>query len=160
MNVLLTIDKYNKNNLYLNNPVTNSIIKNGEFIRIVYSDKNITMNGLCLELNIKNFTIDKYFDKYKCIFNINEQDIDIKKLQNIEKDILQKLNNNFSPKFTLCSQLESGLIKFFNNENKTAILKKTINNGIFMLKISGIWLTKLEYGITYKFVPIKFNHQF
>jgi hypothetical protein len=64
----------------------------------------------------------------------------------IEEDLLQRVNiTNKIPQFKICEQLKNGNIKLFleNGENLT--------NGDFMLKISGVWETDTQYGLTYKF---------
>ena len=114
---------------------------------------------MCIYLELKNINIERYFDKYKCEFNIKHQSFNLKDYENLELNILKKIENkNLSFKLSLKQQFESGLIKFYSNNSP--VYSKELKNGIFMLKISGIWSSKNEYGITYKFIPIKFNHPF
>ena len=46
-------------------------------------------------------------------------------------------------------QLKNGNIKVFTNE-----MSYKINNNAFVLKISGVWETEQNYGVTYKFSKI------
>lgn len=156
MNILLPLSKYENDCIHLNNAVNNTIIKNGNFYRIIYSTETFSMNGLCLLLDLKNFYVEKYFDKYKCIFDIKEQSFCKTDFENIEINILKKINEkNLKMKLNLSEQIETGLIKYFSiNSN---IISKKVEWGKFMIKISGIWTSKNEYGTTYKFFPLKFS---
>jgi len=75
----------------------------------------------------------------------------VESIKVIEENLLKSVNiKNKIPQFKIYEQLKNGNIKIFS-EN----IEK-INNGLFMLKISGIWETEFHYGITYKFAKI--NH--
>ena len=75
----------------------------------------------------------------------------IESIKSIEENILKIVNiKNKIPQFKVSSQLKNGNIKFFlENVDK-------ISNNLFILKISGIWETATQYGVTYKF--LKINH--
>ena len=60
---------------------------------------------------------------------------------------MKKYNTNKLPSNKIYEQIKSGYIKLFSDiGNKT--------NCSFILKISGIWETQTNYGLTYKFVKI------
>ena len=62
--------------------------------------------------------------------------------------MLKKIEiNNKIPQFKIYEQFINGNIKFFSDNN----IK---NNNYFILKISGIWETQINYGLTYKFTKI------
>jgi hypothetical protein len=93
--------------------------------------------------------MEKYYNKYKCIFQLNLYNKEIiDKIKLIEYNLLKKykhLCNNKIPQYKICEQLRIGYIKIFNNVNS----KQNCHN--FLLKISGLWETSNEYGITFKF---------
>ena len=134
----MNLENYNNNNLQFLNPITNTVIDNSEFIRIIYSNKNITFNGIVLLYQIKNARIEKYFNKYKAIYKYNENEKWINKLCEIEKELLKKYayytNNNKEPSFVIERQLKCENIKiFFDNLNITPN---------YVIKISGIFIKR------------------
>jgi hypothetical protein len=69
-------------------------------------------------------------------------------LKNIEENILKKMGiEDKTPQFKVYEQLKTGSIKIFGE----AITKQ---NNLFILKISGVWETPQNYGLTYKFIKI------
>lgn len=92
-----------------------------------------------------NTTLIKYYNKYKCIFNDNNNDI-VKKLHDLEIKILAKINTEKKPKYNLYDQVKNNSIKFFSmNDYNDKPGKFDI-----LFKISGVWEDADNYGITYK----------
>jgi hypothetical protein len=150
MNLVKKIEQYNENCIFFCDPIKNNIINEGQFIRILYSTNNIVLNGIYLFIQLNEIFFDKYYNKYKCSFNVNYHKDLIEKIQIIEENILIKINiENKLPQHKIYEQLKSGNIKIFCD----SLVK--LNNS-FILKISGIWETQLNYGLTYKFIQI--NH--
>ena len=145
MNIVKRIDQYDENNIFFCEPIKNNIMSDGNFIRIIYSTNTISLNGIYLLLNLNDITCEKYYNKYKCIFNtILNKDI-IENIKTIEEHILKKYNiKNKTPQYKIYEQLRAGIIKLFNDIG----IKQ---NGDFILKIAGIWETTNSYGLTYKF---------
>ena len=148
MNIIEDIDKFNVDNVYFCDPIKNNIILNGCFIRILYSSEQLILNGVYLYLYFQNISIEKYFNKYKCIFDLPTHSNLIDKIKQIEHNILTKINiKNKTPSYKINDLLKNGNIKIFSeNIDK-------INNG-FLLKISGIWEDDFFYGVTYKFIQV------
>jgi Zn-dependent M16 (insulinase) family peptidase len=146
MIIVKRIEQYNENNIFFCEPIKNNIMNDGNFIRIMYSDNIFTLNGIYLVLNINVVNCEKYFNKFKCTFNISTDKDIIDNIKNIEEQILKKYNiSNKIPQYKIYEQLKNGNIKLFNDiGNKT--------NGTFILKIAGIWETLNNYGLTYKFI--------
>jgi hypothetical protein len=90
-----------------------------------------------------------YYNKFKCIFNPNTHIDIIEQLKNIETQLLIKSEiRNKIPQYKINEQLKNGIIKiFYELENKP--------NTSFILKISGIWETQYNYGLTYKFIAVQ-----
>jgi hypothetical protein len=117
----------------------------GTFIRILYSTEYMTLNGIYLLVNLKDVSFEKYYNKYKCNFNISNNKNIIDNLKVIEEEILKKYKTNKIPLFKICEQTKLGSIKFFSVFNN-------FKECSFILKISGIWETPYNYGLTYKFI--------
>ncbi len=126
MNLVLDENNYNINNIFFYEPVKNTVMDDSKFIRIIYSDEHVILNGIYLKLDIDNSN------------NI------VKLLDKLEKDILYKykINKNNINK-NQCIKIQEQL-QFLINKNST--------NKNIILKISGIWETNLVIGLTYKFL--------
>jgi flagellar basal body rod protein FlgG len=99
---------------------------------------------------LKDVTCDKYYNKYKCIFNVNIHKELIEKIKSIEETILKKLESTFYnkfPQYKIYEQFKNGNIKIFQDiQNKS--------NVNFILKISGVWEINSSFGLTYKFIHL------
>ena len=150
MNLAINLDQYKDQYVYFCEPTRNNIMNDGSFIRILYSTKHVMLNGIYLHVTINDFVCDKYYDKYRCMFNVGAHMGLIQQVRQFEDNLLIKVGiQNKVPQHKFYEQLLNGNIKIFNN-----IEKKTTCS--FILKISGIWETQYNYGITYKFIEI--NH--
>ena len=139
-----TIDQYDNKYLYFCDSIRNNIMNDGSFIRILYSTELITLNGIFIIINLNDITSEKYYNKYKCSFNVLVHKEIIDKIKNIEENILIKYKTNKRPLYKIYDQMKTGHIKVFSD------IKNNENN-YFILKISGIWETEDSYGLTYKF---------
>ena len=149
MNIVQRINQFNIENVYFCDPIKNNIVTDGIFIRILYSNTLFMLNGIYLLILFQNLTIEKYYNKYRCNFDIILHKELINQIKNIEELIL--LKNNIKgkiPIFKIYEHIKNGNIKIFSDN------METINNS-FVLKISGIWETDLNYGVTYKFINIE-----
>jgi hypothetical protein len=122
MNLVLDYKKYNVDNIFFYDPVKNTVMDDSKFIRIIYSDVNIILNGLYLKI-LRSDNIDELSE------NIDK----------IENNILMKYHSIKSKSMKIKEQL-------------LYILKKNPYDNIFILKISGIWETDMMIGVTYKFI--------
>jgi hypothetical protein len=154
MNIISYIDNYKEDYVYFSDPIYNTIINvpNSKFIRILYSTKEIILNGIYIYIPLNDVVLEKYYNKYKCVFSMGLQNKEIiDKIKMIEYNLLKKYKHictNKTPQYKISEQLRTGYIKIFNNISS----KYNCNN--FLLKISGIWETNNEYGITFKFSAI------
>lgn len=153
MNVVKNIEQYNAEYIYFCEPIKNTIMNEGMFIRILYSTPHFILNGVNLFLPLNDVTIEKYYNKFKCSFQINQNKILTEQIKNIEESILKRINSkNKTTYYKISDQMKSGNIKIFS-EN----IDISLNNNfpkLFMLKISGIWETETHIGLTYKFLKI------
>ena len=149
MNIVKTIEQYDDNNIYFCEAIKNNIMNDGSFIRILYSTHHFVINGIYLYINLNDVSIEKFYNKYKCNFNINLNKDLINNLKVIEENVLKKIiiNNKIS-QYKIYEQIKIGHIKVFCENNNIKI------TNLFILKISGIWETNTNYGLTYKFIKI------
>ena len=148
MNIVTTLAQYDNNSVYFSEPIKNNIMNDGYFLRIIYSTPLFILNGIYISININHITIEKYYNKFKCSFDIHIYKDLIEQLYVIEDNIIKKINiKGKIPQYKIHDQLKNGHIKIFSeNIDK--------NNNLFLLKIAGIWETDLFYGLTYKFIKL------
>jgi|TARA_R110002074_G_C12397571_1_gene653855 hypothetical protein len=144
----LTPEQFEENNIIFSEKTKNTILANGDFYRIYYSDKNMSLNGIFINFKLKRVLIEPYFNKVKCTFDYNSNTVVINYLKNIEKKILGSLNNNNKNVYRIEEQLSNNFIKIFSELDQ---YKKKFDELNILLKISGIWHNKNEYGITFRF---------
>ena len=70
MNIVKSVEQFDNNNIFFCEPIKNNIMNDGNFIRILYSNNYMTLNGVFIYINLNNITIEKQFNKVKCIFNV------------------------------------------------------------------------------------------
>ena len=149
--MLITIDinNINMNNIKILDKQKNNIITNGHFYKIVYYEKEFSLNGIYINFTLNNVKIDNYFNKLKCSFNIIENKEIVDKIVNLEQELLNK--NNFDSKLitSIKDILDQGNIKIFSNGFNNINNVKNID---LILKISGIWSDKNNKGVTFKFM--------
>jgi hypothetical protein len=86
-----------------------------------------------------------FFIKYK---NYNN----LKNIIEIEKQLLKLANiSDLEPVFTIKETIESGCINCVKTSNCDVVDNQSRE---ILLKISGIWVSKTNYGITYKFFDV------
>ena len=149
MNVI--IDNFDEKYIHFFNPVKNTVMDNSSFIRIGYSDALVKLNGIYVELNIKAKSIEKYFNKSKYFYDYGENEIELEKIIDLEKAILDKLSYEkyMNKNHKLKEQLMTGNIRVFCNNEENQIITNKI-----LVKISGIWETESSCGLTFKFFNI------
>jgi hypothetical protein len=147
MNLVKTIQQYNDNNLIFCEPIKNNIMNDGNFIRILYSNNIMSLNGIYLSIYLTDISCEKYYNKFKCLFNVCQHKDLIEQLKLIEDNILKKYKTNKIPSYKIYEQIKSGYIKVFSDTGNKS-------NCSFILKISGIWETQNNYGLTYKFFRV------
>lgn len=146
MNLVKTFQQYNDKCVFFCEPIKNNIMNDGNFIRILYSTNHVILNGIYLLFHLFDVTCEKYYNKYKCNFSMDRDTIDYLKV--IEEQLLSKYKSNKVPLFKIYEQISTGSIKLFLDPPATMHTA----GGSFVLKISGIWETQYNYGLTYKFV--------
>jgi len=146
MNIVKRIEQYQDESVYFCDPIKNNVMNEGNFIRIIYSTNNVVLNGIYLLITLNDITCDRYYTKYRCNFNVANHKEIIDNLKIIEQDLLKKCEiTDKIPQFKINEQIKNGNLKIFSDIGN----KPTCS---LILKISGIWETQNNYGLTYKFI--------
>jgi hypothetical protein len=153
MNLALDINDFDINGVFFQKPITNTVIDNSEFIRILYSTELMILNGIYIKIKLNIKSVESYYNKYKCVFTTSDNYHIISKIQSMENLILDRYCSNKNKKKKIYEQLNNCYVKIFTDN---AINPNNMPEH-FTLKISGIWETNNDCGITYKFITI--NHQ-
>lgn len=148
MNVAVDMNEFNINNVFYQKPINNTVMDDSNFIRILYSNELITINGIFIKINLKIESIDAYYNKYRCAYQENLNREVINNIKNLESLILHNYKSSKKPAYKIKEQLDTMSIKIFTETNVRKVPSE------FILKISGLWETSTEYGITYKFTNI------
>jgi hypothetical protein len=155
MNIIFENDDFKIENTFFLEKKKNVVI-DGCFSKIIYSDEHFTMNGLffSLPLLINNETVGYAQNKHVIYFNSHLQKnlLLITKFSEIENSIInyyKKINGiRKNSNLILTNQLYNGYFKLYK-ERETHLPNKK-----YILKISGLWETRSEVGITFKFMEI------
>jgi len=140
MNILLNLNQVNPDYIFYGEITKNSIIENGMFTRIIYSDSLMTLNGLHITFHQHEYGIG---------YNENDKIIQkgiIETLIELERIILFKIDITEKT----CQYKIKDYLK-----NLSSKLGDNFKVNKYLLKISGIWETTNEYGITFKFLDMK-----
>lgn len=152
MNIVIDIDKIKNYNVFYDDKIENTVIDNSFFMRINYSNNIFILNGIFLKVDLMIKHTEKYFNKFKYMYDYYPNSNIINKLINLEKNLLNNsLFNNLIKSYKLSDQLNNLNIRTFDNNNQ----KVGSNIHEFILKISGIWLTETHCGLTFKFMAYK-----
>jgi len=169
MNIILDINRFTLGNTYFLDTKRN-IIMDGNFTKITYSNEWFTMNGIYLMFPIEISTIEKNMNKMIMRYNayLPSNLSIIQDFAKIEYRMLEyyKQINNCTRKVSniLAKQLYSGSMKIYKVFNYEQYPNKICNNNIpdkssqYIMKISGIWETTEEVGITYKLIHANENY--
>ena len=150
------LDNIDENSIIVCDPIKNSIIQHSNFYKTLYSNDLISFNGIYVKFNL----INTMKVKEKITFNINakENEETISKLSKLENSILDIINCNLNKnKINKISEfLNNGYIKYNYNdvyletEENTSLINENYTKKTLFLKISGLWETRENIGLTFK----------
>ena len=162
------LENIDYNNIIICDPIKNSIIDYSSFYKIIYSNSFISYNGVFILFKVNNITINKD----KVFLNNNNDDENnsvFNKLKHIEENITKLCSKSKIKKinYKLKDFLNNNYFKFVNNDDMNKFnnfnnLKLLSNSNIasnsnyhyFILKISGLWETRENIGMTFKIIKI------
>ena len=131
MNIIISPQDFNIQHMFFTD-TKNNIMMEGIFRKIIYSNDAILLNGIFIE-------IPKLFTKpnMQFFFELERQII-----QNYKT--LYNINKRENPTFQ--KQVENNTIRVYKERQSS--YKPTI----YIMKISGLWETATDYGLTYKII--------
>ena len=149
MQTYIVLNNYNIENIYFLSPQTNKILQKSKYIKFIYSNELISLNGVFFYITLPIKEINHKYNKYTITFNLEEF-----KLYNdifaFEESILNKYSTTKIKAFSLKQQMKCGQFTFYSNFPIEPSIKKLP----LLLKISGIWETQYEIGLSYKIINI------
>jgi len=153
MYLTIPANDFEINNVIISDKSKNNVIENSFFYRMYYSNDLVSMNGIYIKFNLYDLEIEEYYNKIKCNFSRydDRNKFLIRQLTTIEHEILKNyIQLTQNPVYTIREQLMNYYIKLFHKENNRLIGK--ISSVSVILKISGLWLTNKEHGLTFRFI--------
>lgn len=126
----------NINNIQYHNIFISESNKNNtnNFIKIFYSNNIFFLNSIYIKLELSNLKIQNNKIIFDNLYNVE-------KIKNLESFILNNVSINKEPILKLSNMLDNNILKYGDELYKFNILK-----------ISGIWETNDNYGITFKII--------
>ena len=179
MTIAIDTHNYSIDNVYFGEPIKNAVIDNGKFIRIFYSNDVMTLNGIYIKIDADVKKMDENeIENLLCEIRKIESGI-LDKINIPGKTKVIKIcdylmvninpNTNTNPYVNINAfanmNLFSSTSTIVNSNSAYAngngnIYKQYLNFSKFynlnkmLLKISGVWETTHEYGLTFKFIEI------
>tara|TARA_Y100000389_G_C17310332_1_gene437645 strand:+ start:282 stop:746 length:465 start_codon:yes stop_codon:yes gene_type:complete len=133
-------------------PVRNTVMHDSDFIRLLYSDGVIALNGLHVRARLRALRVEQYFNKFRCTLDIARSAREVQTISSLEQMVLEQagIRNKRAVK-RITEQLQQGSFKLFSESARS---RHRSGSPVFVLKMSGIWETAEEYGVTYKFMEV------
>ncbi len=164
MNLLLDVNHISVKNFYYLDTKRNVII-DGNFTKMIYSTEYFSLNGAYFEFPIEISQLEKYGNKTTIRFNpMSKMNAPIiHNFSKLETAIIDsyKTNTGSTSKTVsnLSKQMTSGIMKIYKEfsyqDTKEADVLSHDKNPIkCILKMSGIWESSNEIGITFKLFRI------
>jgi|UniRef100_A0A6C0IMS7 hypothetical protein len=151
MNIVLSLNQISSLNIGLLESKTNIIMSNGQFTKINFVDANFTMNGLYINFPLSSYTTEvvQHRKNMKFVYSSSANIQSSNDLALLEQRLLDFYSNNkqrdYRKKLLLKQQIESGFMKIYKETHS-----HLDSGSMYIIKISGIWESNGEIGITYK----------
>jgi hypothetical protein len=155
MNILISPENFDISQLFFTESKENTIM-DGNFIKLIYSTDFLTLNGIFLDFQVKS-SERKIFNNKQYLFFNPENENSIHTFERIEKSILEYfilINIDKKPAIknktinqVIYKQLKNGIIKYYQYTNLLPFYTPK-----YYIKISGIWETNTQIGLTYKLI--------
>ena len=139
MEYIVDIDKIKSYKIIFKIPIKNQNNKYLHYYKLLYSDENIHLKYLLIQLNFKNYLVNEEDKMYR--IKINMDDPIFNNIKLLEHIILSTLNQHVEKdiKYTLYDHIINKELYYVypNNQN-------------LYLKISGVWENETHIGLVYK----------
>ena len=132
------IYKFSNKNIFIMQPIKNTMINQGLFHKLLYSNHIFTSNGLYIKIHFVN---TKWMNG-RLYYDISTNSDLLNRVAEIEKYILEKVYIYKKYHYKIYDQIKNGNLKTTN-----------VNSNI-VLKISGVWENDNSIGISYKIITI------
>ncbi len=83
----------NPGSLYFSEPVQNALMHDSYFIRIIYSDNDVSLAGLMIPMYFNSITVLKSFNKSIIMYDLHSHRDMILKISELEISILERYNH-------------------------------------------------------------------
>lgn len=182
MNLMISLSQFHPQYVIYMEPSRNNIIRDGAFIRLLYGNEHAVWNGIFIWFELKSVSYEKVSEtKYKYKFNPfhyhNKKIVD--QLKGVEEYVLWNRDGGENMPFSFtgddveCSKsvlklnelLKTGCLKLHHDapshgedeytHHRASSHESFLVPEMFIgLKISGIWETASDAGITFKLMRI------
>ena len=155
MYLTIPSNNFEINNVIISDKSKNNIIENSFFYRMYYSNSVFSTNGIYIKFNLYDLDVEEYYSKIKCNFSRYDErnKLAIRQLTNIEHQILKNyIQLTQNPVYTIREQLMNYYIKLYHKDTNRIIGRSS--KLTIILKISGLWLTNKEHGLTFRFIIV------
>jgi len=159
MIITLNLSKITLSNIYFLDTKKN-IIMDGNFSKLIFSNEWFVMNGIYILFPIEHNGSEIIMNKTQIRFNPFQQynQIVINEFSKLEKNILEYYRQirgcNCKIVPLLHKQMMIGFMKTNKEYKKQFSINENNRNIQYVLKISGIWETQEEIGLTYKLFEV------
>jgi hypothetical protein len=159
MIITLNLSKFVLSNVYFLDTKKN-IIMDGNFSKLIFSNEWFVMNGLYILFPIEHTGSEKIMNKTQIRFNPLQQynQALINDFTKLEKSILEYYKQirgcNCKIVPLLHKQMMIGFMKTNKEYKNQFLINENNKNTQYVLKISGIWETQDEIGLTYKLFEV------
>ena len=134
----MDIDDINNKDVAFYKPIQNKIAHYKNFYKILYNIEMFTLNTLIIKVDVKDLQVNKENNIYKVSFTIDP--IFLEKLKLFETNLLDNFNHITNKK----------VMYSFNKFINKLIYNTTVPTTNIVLRISGIWESDTQIGITNK----------
>lgn len=134
MNAVLPLSHYSLNHVFFQDQVVNTVMDDGKFRRIIYSDALCALNGIFLAFQLQVLYVEKAYNKFKCVLerpahlaqpqpqpqaqhSSSLNDSTIQTLMQLERELLAKCATTLPgkvPIYRITDQLSNGFLKVFH----------------------------------------------
>ena len=145
MNIIFSHNDFDISKVYFITPIKNRLLSNSSFYKLFYTPPLFILNTLYIKLDLKPLCIKQLENKICISFNTDKNKLILTKIKEIEISILNRLSLNKLKTLNCSNQLHKGCL-YVNN-----VYKNVTKINHLYIKISGIWESEKEYGLSYKF---------
>jgi hypothetical protein len=143
------------NAIIINEPIKNSVLQYNYFYKLLYSTNIVVLTSIFILFELNNVILEND----KALFNKNTTNDNVfNKLNQLEEYLLNLINNSKTKLYKFKELHENQYFKYslfddiekFNNYKYVNTLDE--KNNKFILKISGIWESRENIGLTFKII--------